>query len=132
MRIPNGGLPIHRVGGNYGANQTELIADPGYLAFDYVVPQGRELWLKSLGIVPNGAALSSGLFRLTLGEADTGTGGEPYPTVLQFDFDWSLVVSETRHVSVRIWSTSATTAVGAEITLYGVLFPSGTAEREGS
>lgn len=129
MKLPIGGMAVNRVGGNYSVNGTEAVQDPGALAFDYVVPTGYELWLKSFGVLPNTAAQSNGQFRFVLGDADTGPGGEYIPAILTFDFDFALLVNEGGHVSMYIWSTSPTVVVGAQASFFGMLYPHGTYAR---
>ena len=128
MRIPYGGKFVYRRGDNFASNTTVLTADPGFKVFEYSVPPGMELWVKSLALNPNTNAQTYGQVRLVLGPAETDAG--PFvPNVLtNIYFGYDLIIPSTMKVQVYIWTSNSADAVGIQVELLGVLFPSGTFE----
>ena len=81
--------------------------------------------MKALSILPNTAATTKGLFAVLLGDADVTETGFNVPSPSDFDYDWEEVVPQLKRVTIYLWSADGITAVGAQATLYGKLFPEG-------
>lgn len=128
MKVPYGGRTVLQIQGDYVGSGTTVQTYGAYAAFTYTVPSGWELWVKGLAILPNSTATSKGLFAILLGNSDSQQNGVPIPTSSNFDFNWEEVIPQTKSVTVYLWSTDGT-AVGAQISLYGKLFPEGEYQR---
>ena len=126
MKTPPGGIFLIRKASNYATGTTvSTQGATGTLLLDYIVPSGKELWVKATSINPNPNATTKGNFCYK-GEAGDLGGTFTCATIESDDFNYGLVISQGSHFSIELWSQDGITAVGAEALLKGKLYPMGT------
>ena len=127
MILPQNGEYVYRQTGNYNS-PTTLTQEPGVKVLELIAPKGKEIWIKSLSLNPTSTASVYGQCKITVENGDMGPVFVPL-TIQNDYFDYDLVITEGKSLTVMLWTTTNTQSVGMNVEVLGMQYPIGTYSR---